>query len=43
MINSQINITSVTIDAALGDAGLAVCAGCNVTPPVITGMCESCE
>jgi hypothetical protein len=43
MIASQINITSTTITNAIDDAALAVCVGCNVTPPVITGICESCN
>ena len=43
MIASQINITTTTITAAMGDAALAVCPTCNVTPPVTTGICERCE
>jgi len=43
MLNTQINITTTTIDGALAAQGKPVCGTCNVAVPIITGICESCE
>jgi len=42
MMNTQINITGTTIDAAITDETLALCAGCNITLPILTSTCEWC-
>jgi len=42
MLNTQINITTTTIDAAFGDTSTSLCEGCNITLPILTGTCEWC-
>jgi len=43
MLNTQINITTATIDGAIDALGKPVCGTCNVAVPIITGICETCE